>query len=85
MSKPASPFAVIHGNRDVVATLEHALDMARRGQLVGVVLCAVAEVDGEAPSVGFHWAHRDTLSHPWPRMLAAVTDAQQSIAREGLA
>lgn len=82
MDKP-SPFRVILGNRDVVASLEFALEKAKAGSLVGVVLCGVFE-DGEGRDVGFHWAHRDDLEFPWPRLLTAVTDAQQNIAREGL-
>jgi len=76
-------FKLIKGNRDVVDSLEHALDMAKRGKLVGVVICGVAEVGGE-PTVGFHWAHKSDLPFAWARLLSAVTDAHQDLARNGL-
>lgn len=76
-------FQVIAGNRDVVESLEHALDMAKRGKLVGVVICGLAEVEGETAS-GFHWAHKDDLPFAWARLLAASTDATHSLAIDGL-
>lgn len=78
-----SPFRLITGNRDVVASLEFALEQAKAGKLVGLVLCGVFE-DEHGRDIGFHWAHKDDLSFAWPRLLAAVTDAQQLIARKGL-
>lgn len=72
------PFTAINGNKDVVSALEEALEEARAGRLVGIVLCGLY---GE--EIGWGWAHKTGLPYPWPRLLSSVADAHHELTREG--
>lgn len=71
---------VIVGNKDVIECLEQALEEARAGTLVGVVVCGITAGDGlTSGNQGWHGAVRDDVPFPWPRLLTTVSAAYQDL------
>ena len=75
---------VLIGNKDVIDSLEHALEEARAGRLIGVVICGIG-TDAETGETGMGWdaAVREDAPFPYPRILASVATAYQDLLREG--
>ena len=76
-------FRLIPGGGDVVSQLEEALEHARSGTLVGIVICGITEIDGK-PCCGWSWAHRDDLYAPWARLSAILGLAHFELTKEGI-
>lgn len=79
---------IVHGNKDIVHRLEHALELAKKGEMVGLIICGVFEhVDGDYDSqqtIGWTGAYKSDILHPWPRLLTAVCAAKRDILNEGV-
>lgn len=75
--------SVVNGNADVIEALERALVQARSGELVGVVVCGIADVEGQ-PFSGWTWAYRDGTFAAFARLLESVSTAQEQMVRDGL-
>lgn len=71
---------LIAGNGDVVGLLEEAAELARKGELVAVTICACTS----SGNVGNQSAWKDDIEFPWSRLLASVADAQHRLLTEGL-
>jgi len=74
---------LIQGGGDIVKALEHLLEEARQGRVVGVVLCAISDRD-DGTFHGWTWAHKDGVVAPWARLHAVAADAAHHLMKDGL-
>lgn len=87
MADPEQPkLTLLHGGKDMIETLEEALEKARKGELLGFVLCTVEPPrDGwNEPSLWWTWAHHEDMPAPFSLMLATVTCAKATLLEQGL-
>lgn len=77
-------FKLFSGNRDIIDTLEEAVEMARKGKLIGITLCGVGIDDDGSYGIGNQSAWNEDMISPWSHLLAAVADAQHHLLSEGL-
>lgn len=76
----SAPFGIVHGGRDLVEVLEDALERAKSGELVGIVLCGVTANN----HVGWHGAFVAGTPHVWARLVASLSSAQNELLTEGV-